>query len=242
MELPLFKILYNKKSIKFIYPLILFLFFYTIDEGATKPEGAFLFALKVSVFTTIITLINYKILSPFLLLKNRIVVYLSSVVCMLVVIHILEIYLPQLFFPLWIYDTDLTTMVWYVIAVVISVQYKTIDLWCNDSMESTNDKQARLKMELDFLKSQFNPHFLFNALNNIYSLVNKNDYRAAPMLITLSNLLRYSLYEGGQPHVRLVKEVDYIESFIQLQMLRDIKSHTIDFYIEGVNKMVINLQ
>lgn len=73
--------------------------------------------------------------------------------------------------------------------------------------------------ELDFLKSQINPHFLFNSLNNIYSLIYHRSEHALTAVDKLSGLLRYMLYEKSTK-VPLRKEIDYIQNFIDLQKMR----------------------
>ncbi len=73
--------------------------------------------------------------------------------------------------------------------------------------------------EMAFLKSQVNPHFLFNVINNIYSLVNKNSPNSLEALGKLSNLLRYSLYEKEEK-VSIKKEIAYIDDYIDLQQMR----------------------
>jgi two-component system LytT family sensor kinase len=73
--------------------------------------------------------------------------------------------------------------------------------------------------ELSFLRSQINPHFLFNNLNNIYSLVYQSSDKALPAIASLSELLRYMLYNSSEK-VPVQKEVDYIRQYIDLQRLR----------------------
>ncbi|WP_456440026.1 sensor histidine kinase [Psychroserpens sp.] len=77
------------------------------------------------------------------------------------------------------------------------------------------DKQARLF----FLRSQLNPHFLFNNLNSIYSLVSQNNVNALSAIEKVSNILRYSLYQS-EKKVKVSQELDYIEDFIELQRQR----------------------
>lgn len=80
-------------------------------------------------------------------------------------------------------------------------------------------KLQNRQAELDYLKSQINPHFLFNNLSNIYSLIYSKSDNALPAVDKLSKLLRYMLYEKKEK-VPLVEEVIYLESFIDLQKLR----------------------
>lgn len=77
-----------------------------------------------------------------------------------------------------------------------------------------------LKTELAFLKSQVSPHFMFNVLNNMVALARKGSDQLEPSLIKLSSLLRYMLYESDQETVPLQKEIDYLNSYIDLQRQR----------------------
>jgi sensor histidine kinase YesM len=77
-----------------------------------------------------------------------------------------------------------------------------------------------LKTELSFLRSQVSPHFMFNVLNNIVSLSRKRSDMVEPVVIKLSQLMRYMLYESDEEKVSLEKEVEYLQSYIDLQMLR----------------------
>ncbi|MCB0488446.1 MAG: histidine kinase [Cyclobacteriaceae bacterium] len=85
-------------------------------------------------------------------------------------------------------------------------------------------EQALLKekadAELKFLKAQVSPHFLFNTLNNIYSLARKQSDKTAEAVLKLSNLLRFVLYEASQAHILLMDEIRLIESYIELEKLR----------------------
>ncbi|MGB1217826.1 MAG: sensor histidine kinase [Saprospiraceae bacterium] len=75
------------------------------------------------------------------------------------------------------------------------------------------------KAELSFLRSQVNPHFLFNSLNNLYSLVYHQSENSLPAIEKLSNLLRFSLYDN-QDEISLKKELKYIDDFIELEQMR----------------------
>ncbi len=82
-------------------------------------------------------------------------------------------------------------------------------------------ESEHLSTEIKFLKSQINPHFLFNSLNNIYTLTLLRDDKAPESLLRLSGMLRYMLYEAETETVPLGKEIDYIHSFIALTQLKD---------------------
>ncbi len=76
------------------------------------------------------------------------------------------------------------------------------------------------KAELEFLKSQINPHFLFNSLNGIYSLTMDNPEKAGEAILTLSDLLRYNLESSKNKFVTLNRELEFLDSYIQLESMR----------------------
>ena len=88
------------------------------------------------------------------------------------------------------------------------------------------------KTELIYLQSQVNPHFLFNTLNNIYSLVHRKSDKALPALDKLTAILRYSLYEKEEK-ISIEKELENIRNFIQLEEMRYSYPLNIDFKVTG---------
>lgn len=90
-------------------------------------------------------------------------------------------------------------------------------------------KAELMESELKMLKMQINPHFLFNALNNIYALSVTNSDKTQESISTLSEMLRYVIYDCEQPKVSLQKELDYIENYIKLFKLKSSKGYDIAF-------------
>lgn len=81
-------------------------------------------------------------------------------------------------------------------------------------------EKEKTKNELDFLKAQFNPHFLFNSINSIYGHIDKTNPTARNMLLTFSEMLRYQLYECNVDSIGIDKEVHYIRNYVALQQIR----------------------
>ena len=104
------------------------------------------------------------------------------------------------------------------------------------------NKNEALQTELKLLKSQINPHFLFNALNNIYALSAIDSTRTQQSISYLSDMLRYVLYECDQENVPLYKEIDYIENYIKLFSLKSSKTYpiTTSFSIENQNVQIVH--
>lgn len=90
----------------------------------------------------------------------------------------------------------------------------------------------RLAAELRFLRAQVNPHMLFNSLNSIYAYAIKNSEQAPEMVLKLSEILRYMLYECEKPRVPLSKEVTYLTDYIALQEMRQ-TGFSVDFNVSG---------
>jgi hypothetical protein len=94
------------------------------------------------------------------------------------------------------------------------------------------EKQA-VEAELYYLKSQINPHFLFNTLNNIHTLVYKQAPAAPEAVMHLASLMRYMIYESNAATVPLARELDYLRDYVSLQQLRYKNSPVVDLQVTG---------
>ena len=92
--------------------------------------------------------------------------------------------------------------------------------WFDDLQHKQEMEKMLIRNELDVLNAQLNPHFLFNTLNNIDSLIFRQPQKASESLITLSEIMRYMLYEAKEPQVSLGQEVEHYEKVIRLQSMR----------------------
>jgi two-component system sensor histidine kinase AlgZ len=114
--------------------------------------------------------------------------------------------------------------------------------WLFGQIKSTlKQKKEKANIELIHLQSQVSPHFFFNTLNNLYGLIDKDSKKAKDMVLKLSDMMRYSIYDGQKEWVTLEEELAYINNYIELHKARyykeiDIKlQHHIQQ--EGVNVM-----
>ncbi|WP_299157840.1 histidine kinase [uncultured Tenacibaculum sp.] len=96
-------------------------------------------------------------------------------------------------------------------------------------------KNEKTKTELLHLKSQVSPHFFFNILNNLYGLVDKDSKKAKALILKLSDMMRYSIYDGQKETVLLSEEISYLQTYIELHKMRYRKTIDIEFNydIEG---------
>lgn len=111
----------------------------------------------------------------------------------------------------------------------------TENLVMNTFKKEQLEKQA-VEAELYYLKSQINPHFLFNTLNNIHTLVYKQAPEAPEAVMQLASLMRYMIYESNAPKVPLTREMEYLQDYVSLQQLRYKQSPVVDLKIEGLTE------
>lgn len=108
----------------------------------------------------------------------------------------------------------------YLLVAGLSVAIRMTGSWYETESARRELEKSRAEAELQNLKSQLNPHFLFNTLNNIYSLIAFSPDRAQAAVHDLSRLLRYVLYESSQPFVSVEKEFDFIRNYVELMRIR----------------------
>jgi len=123
--------------------------------------------------------------------------------------------------------------------ILLSVVYRMFSQKVAKEKQEATLQNENLLSEMKFLKSQVNPHFLFNALNNIYTLVLLKHDNAPAMLMKLSEMLRYMLYECNDERVPLNKEISYINNYIQLQQLKTEEPQNIKIDIFGMDHNIM---
>ncbi|MBW8684103.1 sensor histidine kinase [Chitinophaga rhizophila] len=105
--------------------------------------------------------------------------------------------------------------------------------WFKSEQQREALKVENLNAELKFLKSQINPHFLFNCLNTIYSLAHKHSVQTEHAIVKLSTILRYMIYDSNEDKVQLQQELQYLEDYIDIQRLRMPDDIVVDYAVQG---------
>jgi LytS/YehU family sensor histidine kinase len=128
----------------------------------------------------------------------------------------------------------------YILIIAISTIIRTLSEFYNNQQNKLIAETHRTNTELIYLRKQTNPHFLFNSLNSIYSLAHKKSDLVPDAIVTLSELMRYMLYETDNKFVQLEKEINYIQNYIELQKLRlnNIENISINIHGETKNKYI----
>ena len=102
----------------------------------------------------------------------------------------------------------------------IAVSIKLLLYWYQQREQTVEAEKAKTAAELQLLKAQLHPHFLFNTLNNLYSHTLESSPKSPEIVMKLSELLRFMIYESNTPKIPLTKEIDLIQSYITLEKLR----------------------
>ncbi|PLK43674.1 histidine kinase [Emticicia sp. TH156] len=121
----------------------------------------------------------------------------------------------------------------YIFGISASYSFFT-DYQKQQSMRRDNETE-RLKSELSFLRSQISPHFMFNLLNSLVALNRKKSNLVEPVLLKMSDLLRYMLYEKDDKQISLENEIKYLQNYIDLQKLRFGDYIDIDFNVNTIS-------
>jgi sensor histidine kinase YesM len=145
-------------------------------------------------------------------------------------LYVIKLPLKELVFSNWEIANEFRITV--VLSLYAFFTRFTID-WFNHQKQKADLINQNQASELALLRSQINPHFLFNTLNNIYSLVIKKSDDASKALMKLSSIMRYMLYDANTDKVPLEKEIEYLNSFIELQKIRIKENNFIEFNITG---------
>jgi len=125
----------------------------------------------------------------------------------------------------------------YVVAFVTAI--KLVIDWIKQREYLNLTNEMLLENELKYLRSQIQPHFFFNTLNNLYSLTIDKSDKAPNLILKLSDLMKYFLYETGKEYQTLENEVNHIKDYIEIERLRYDETLKIDFDIKGKTKNVM---
>ena len=207
---------------------------YALTED--EPVSAIISTTIMNIIIAIPFYFNYFFLADIIFVQKRYFKYILTVI----VIITFTYFILKFTSSTWLlededaFSSEISFITNLILVLGISNLFKGIWSWIKDQQKKAELEKEKLQTELNFLKLQINPHFLFNSLNNIYSLsYNKSD-KAAPMISGLSKILRYMLYDCQETKVMLSKEVDLLKNFINMNVLKIGEERNIDFYTEGI--------
>ena len=178
-------------------------------------------------------LMRKKYVAYFILVVLSLVAYLvlQSVYDLYLYGYILGPFKREITFSAVSYNVFAT--IWY---LILTVALKLSIDWYEQNRVLQKIKIEKLQAEVNYLRSQINPHFLFNVLNNLYSLTLKKSELAPGVVLKLSDMMEYMLYESNDAFVPLEKEISYLENYLELEKLRQGNHADIKLNITGKAK------
>jgi two-component system, LytTR family, sensor kinase len=221
----------------FFWMLVFGAWYFLRYEDYSRPVIAFRVTLvKVIDLAAMVYITNY-ILLPKLFYKKKYVLFVLALIVMIVASSVLKMNIlgrvmnnPQLFnfsgnLKVRIYDNIIPHFFLVIAGAAIKLMFDYTAL----QQRLAEMAKEKAEAELSFLKSQINPHFLFNSLNSVYFLIHKENSEARQALHKFSDMLRYQLYEMNGARIPIEKELSYLKDYVDLQKLRKDENYSVDF-------------
>jgi sensor histidine kinase YesM len=195
--------------------------------GELWNRVSLIFSFTILLITAGVTYWIIGYLIPRYLLKGRYGLFIIYLIFTIICSLDLELITVMFFFingkfQVLIYNTrDVYAMLAGTYFIVfLSAGIKLTEYWFSEQQRRQNALKEKVETELKLLKSQIHPHFLFNTLNNIYALTLQKSDQAPDAILKLSELLDYLLYHGENKQVPLLKEIELVDHYIELEKLR----------------------
>lgn len=218
------------------------MFYQPLSWGVKLP---LVFWIKQSLHLAALIVLFYfnsLYLVPRFLLRNRIWYYILWIVAICVVMLVLSRYLEDAL-NIWEEMSKATNrprpgkhngidgflLMTILLSFGISTSFRVVQRWQRVAVEHEELEKRQIASELSFLKSQINPHFFFNTLNNIYALSYTDVPLSRDALLKLSRMMRYLLYETQNNSALLSKEISFLKDYIELMKLRLHKTISVNF-------------
>jgi two-component system, LytTR family, sensor kinase len=215
--------------------------FYALNRAnLITSAGPFVYLADVIVHNIVLIVacyLNIYVLFPKFFRKDRYLNYITAVILLLVAYTLIQNAIDT-----WIsrhhheagYRRSFFFNTYYNASIGIFYLAFTLSLelskrWYKQQLQMHQMQAEKFKTELEYLKAQMNPHFLFNSINTIYFQIDKLNVQARNSLEKFSELLRYQLYECNEDNISIEKEVSYLESYVDLQRLRNSAMRSIVF-------------
>jgi hypothetical protein len=209
-----------------------------------SPESIALYAEKVNVpfkvfyigqavdmaFSIMLIYFNLYLLFPRYFKKGLYTHYLIGIFFTAVLFFLISYGIQQIYVSYFgkvekyavhfTFDDFIGTVIFPVVFLCATTGYKVFKEWIADQERFATLEKEKLNTELSQLKSQVNPHFLFNTLNNLHVLIQADPHKASDIVLGLSDVLRYQIYDSQHDKVSLSKDIDIITQYLELEKIR----------------------
>ncbi|HWB28655.1 MAG TPA: histidine kinase [Chitinophagaceae bacterium] len=211
--------------IVFSLPFLLFTSYHNDKPHTEQRSAVSMFYIGKAIMWIVFFYINSWVLIPAFIYKKKYWQFLVMQLLVWVGIfgldYVLFISFPPFPNPEYHFQSFIISNLFpYLFFLASSIAFQMIQDRIQMDKLAKEKENENLKTELAFLRSQVSPHFMFNVLNNMVSLARKQSEQLEPSLIKLSSLMRYMLYETDEEKVPLEREIEYLQSYIDLQQQR----------------------
>jgi two-component system, LytTR family, sensor histidine kinase AlgZ len=192
-------------------------------------------------FTVLIAYLNYFITLPRFLKHQNLWRYLLEFSVPFAVFVTLRVHLQRFLIDGYAHKVEYfysdffivqITAITFLIVIFVGMLRFAVEWFEFDAKKKATENE-KLIAELNFLKAQINPHFLFNTLNNLYYLAYSQSSNTTEVIAKLSQMMRYMIYDTNQPKVLLRKEIEYMQNYISLERLRLNNQIPVQFNVHG---------
>ncbi len=223
--------MFLKRYIFYILFLIAYAGALILEKPGYSVNGSWLSYLPtffVHFFLLVfVILVNNEFLLSRLLKKKRYAFYIVGVIILIALYAFIAGWYNQ-YIQRILFNTDSNgngtnfrdNIIYAVCFIIVASMLYVTQKWSEQRDEVKNIQINHLQTELKYLRSQINPHFLFNSLHTIYGSISENNEDARNMIVQFSDLLRYNLYDADVDRIELKKETTYLENYVALQKAR----------------------
>jgi two-component system LytT family sensor kinase len=214
-------------------------------QGMIAKMGLLFFLLAMAIYcllTAVLVYANTILLIPFLLERKKKGLYVIAILFIAIGYTLARSRLQVFWYSEMTHAEDIPVSAYFkwnlfyafwflLISILLSVSQK----WSEHKQQVKNSQISHLQTELKYLRSQMNPHFLFNGLNTIYSQIDMSNTQARNIMVQFSDLLRYNLYEADVDSIELGTEIKYLQNYVDLQRARSNENMNIELEIHIEN-------
>jgi sensor histidine kinase YesM len=230
-------LLFNSALWLFSFIVLLFIF----SKGKAPIKIDYIYTLSFLTSIAIPVVINLYILIPYLLKKERYWLFIIAFILNLVLFTQLNVWFfepilntlfPDYFFISYHSNTEVITI--FIIFLTATTLIKLSEDWFHFNRDENRNLKLRneqIQLQLSSLRSQINPHFLFNSLNVIYALTIEKKEGVKDAIIQLSDILRYIIYDSNTEQVAIKDEIKLLKNYIKFQKFR----------VHGFNQINLNV-
>jgi len=256
----------KNRSLKVLFNLsmwIIFTLLFHYVSGVSKGSGNYYRLGKTIVILASVFYLNYYVFIPRFLSKRKFKQYALAIFGTLIVIFVIN-YFTETFFappdhrlppefmsgkgpghPEFIperhFFINFGILVLSTISFAVSTSIRGTSEWFKNENQLKEIENQKLMAELSYLKAQINPHFFFNTLNGIYALARQKSDKTPDVILKLSVIMRYIIYEANASKVLLTRELKHIDNYIELQKLRLTETVQVRYEVHG-NPMNIMIE